>query len=104
MQPDVILIGAGMGGATYAAALAPSGRQILILERGQRLQPSPQIAMIGPFLLMGLICPLKPGLNPMAPCFSQGTMPSLAVILRCMGRRCCGIAGRILKADPIAGG
>ena len=40
MQPDVIIIGSGMGGATYAAALAPSGRQIMILERGERLRPS----------------------------------------------------------------
>jgi choline dehydrogenase-like flavoprotein len=30
-----------MGGATLAAALAPSGRRILILERGERLTPSP---------------------------------------------------------------
>lgn len=41
MQPDVIIIGSGMGGATLAAALAPSGRRILILERGETLQPSP---------------------------------------------------------------
>lgn len=39
--PDVIIIGSGMGGATLAAALAPSGRQILILERGERLADSP---------------------------------------------------------------
>ncbi|MEM1078647.1 MAG: GMC family oxidoreductase [Pseudomonadota bacterium] len=42
MQPDVVIIGSGMGGATLAAALAPSGRRILILERGERLRPSPQ--------------------------------------------------------------
>jgi choline dehydrogenase-like flavoprotein len=42
MQPDVIIIGSGMGGATLAAALAPSGRQILILERGEHLRPSEQ--------------------------------------------------------------
>lgn len=41
MQPDVIIIGSGMGGATLAAALAPSGRRILILERGAALKPSP---------------------------------------------------------------
>lgn len=38
---DVIIIGSGMGGATLAAALAPTGRRILILERGERLDPSP---------------------------------------------------------------
>ena len=40
MQPDVIIIGSGMGGATLAAALAPSGCNVLILERGERLQDS----------------------------------------------------------------
>ncbi|WP_309666223.1 GMC family oxidoreductase [Tabrizicola sp.] len=39
---DVIIIGSGMGGATLAAALAPSGKRILILERGTRLEPSPE--------------------------------------------------------------
>lgn len=42
MRPDVIIIGSGMGGATLAAALAGSGRQILILERGERLEHSPE--------------------------------------------------------------
>ncbi|MFC3087065.1 FAD-dependent oxidoreductase [Tabrizicola soli] len=42
MQPDVIIIGSGMGGATLAAALAPTGRRILILERGERLKDSPE--------------------------------------------------------------
>ena len=40
MTPDVIIIGSGMGGATMAAALAPTGRRILILERGERLPDS----------------------------------------------------------------
>ncbi len=40
MKPDIIIIGSGMGGATVAASLAPSGKQILILERGLRLSPS----------------------------------------------------------------
>lgn len=38
--PDVIIIGSGIGGATMAAALAPTGKQILILERGAQLTPS----------------------------------------------------------------
>lgn len=38
---DIIIIGSGMGGATMAAALAPTGRRILILERGQALMPAP---------------------------------------------------------------
>lgn len=42
MQPDVIIIGSGMGGATLAAALAPTGRKVLILERGDRLPDTPE--------------------------------------------------------------
>lgn len=42
MDADVIIIGSGMGGATLAAQLAPTGRRVLILERGQHLRPSPQ--------------------------------------------------------------
>jgi choline dehydrogenase-like flavoprotein len=42
---DIIIIGSGMGGATLAAALAfssaSSRRRILILEKGERLKPSP---------------------------------------------------------------
>ena len=40
--PDVIIIGTGMGGATTAAALARTGKQVLILERGGHLTPSAQ--------------------------------------------------------------
>lgn len=34
---DVVIVGSGAGGATVAQALAPSGRSILILERGEHL-------------------------------------------------------------------
>lgn len=40
--PDILIIGAGMGGATLAAALAPTSRRILILERGETLADSPE--------------------------------------------------------------
>jgi choline dehydrogenase-like flavoprotein len=33
---DIAIIGSGMGGATFAAGLAPSGARIVILERGER--------------------------------------------------------------------
>ena len=42
MQPDIVIIGSGMGGATLAAALAPSGKTILILERGEFLKDCPE--------------------------------------------------------------
>ncbi len=40
-SPDIVIVGSGMGGATLAAALAPSGRSIVILERGERLPDTP---------------------------------------------------------------
>jgi choline dehydrogenase-like flavoprotein len=40
-EADILIIGSGMGGATLAAALAPTGMRIVILERGERLRPSP---------------------------------------------------------------
>lgn len=39
---DDLIIGSGMGGATLAAALAPTGRRVLIVERGERLPDSPE--------------------------------------------------------------
>jgi choline dehydrogenase-like flavoprotein len=38
----VVIVGSGMGGATVAAALAPTGRRILILERGEHLRDEPE--------------------------------------------------------------
>ncbi|MFC2969220.1 FAD-dependent oxidoreductase [Acidimangrovimonas pyrenivorans] len=43
-SPDILIIGSGMGGATLAARLAPTGRRILILERGAPLRPGPEAA------------------------------------------------------------
>lgn len=57
MQPDVIIIGSGMGGATLAAALAPSGRRILILERGDFLRPSPHDRDAGAVFADGVFRP-----------------------------------------------
>ncbi|PWK61706.1 FAD-dependent oxidoreductase [Roseicyclus mahoneyensis] len=39
---DIIIVGSGMGGATLAAGLAPSGMRVLILERGERLADCPE--------------------------------------------------------------
>ncbi len=39
---DIIIIGSGMGGATLAAGLAPTGLRVLILERGQPLADCPE--------------------------------------------------------------
>ena len=39
---DVIVIGSGAGGGTLAHRLAPSGKQVLLLERGDWLPREPQ--------------------------------------------------------------
>ena len=41
MDTDVLIIGSGMGGATMAAALAPTGARITILERGDHVPDTP---------------------------------------------------------------
>lgn len=41
MKADVVIIGSGIGGATVAAALAPAGKRIVVLERGDALRPGP---------------------------------------------------------------
>jgi choline dehydrogenase-like flavoprotein len=41
-MPDIVIIGTGMGGATTAWALAPTGARILILEKGRQLADIPE--------------------------------------------------------------
>ncbi|MDI7861703.1 GMC family oxidoreductase [Rhizobiaceae bacterium n13] len=41
-QPDIVIIGSGIGGATVAAGLAGSGASILILEAGGRIEDRPE--------------------------------------------------------------
>ena len=42
MNPDIVIIGSGIGGSTIAAGLAGSGARITILERGERLPDTPE--------------------------------------------------------------
>ena len=41
MHYDVIIIGTGAGGGTLAHRLAPSGKRILLLERGEYVPREP---------------------------------------------------------------
>ena len=41
-QPDIVIIGSGIGGSTIAAGLAASGAEILILEAGEHLPDRPE--------------------------------------------------------------
>ena len=47
---DVIIVGSGAGGATLAHTLAPSGKRILLLERGDFLSFFPSIGAVNPAL------------------------------------------------------
>ena len=41
-SPDIVIVGSGIGGATVAAGLAPSGAHITILEAGEHLPDRPE--------------------------------------------------------------
>ncbi|WP_237152462.1 FAD-dependent oxidoreductase [Oryzibacter oryziterrae] len=43
-SPDIVVIGSGMGGATFAAGLAGRGLRVVILERGEHLKAAPENA------------------------------------------------------------
>ena len=43
---DVIIVGTGAGGGTLARTLAPSGKRILLLERGDFLRKLPGVAKV----------------------------------------------------------
>ena len=42
LSADVVVIGSGMGGSTFAYALAQRGFDVLVLERGERLPREPE--------------------------------------------------------------
>src|SRR5690349_7115382 len=50
---DVIIVGTGAGGGTLAHALAPSGKRILLLERGDFLPRETQNWEPGPVFIEG---------------------------------------------------
>jgi choline dehydrogenase-like flavoprotein len=70
--PDVIIIGSGIGGATLAAALAPTGMQILILERGAHLTASAQDRSDKAIFAEGYFRPTEEWLDGMGKRFNPG--------------------------------
>lgn len=63
MDADLVIIGSGIGGASLAAALAPSGLRILILEKGQRLEPCPEARDDRAIFLRGHFAPTEQWLS-----------------------------------------
>jgi choline dehydrogenase-like flavoprotein len=70
--PDIVIIGSGIGGATIAAALAPSGRRIVILERGERLADSPQARDADAIFGRGHFRPQEEWVTPEGEAFNPG--------------------------------
>jgi len=71
--PEIVIIGSGIGGATAAAALAPSGRRIVILERGERLADCPEARDEAAIFARGHFRPRETWHTPEGEAFNPGT-------------------------------
>jgi choline dehydrogenase-like flavoprotein len=69
---DVLVIGSGMGGATFAAGLASTGARILILERGERLQDSKEARDPRAIFQRGVFRPQESWLDGAGQAFNPG--------------------------------
>src|SRR4029077_11277242 len=69
---DILIIGSGMGGATCAAGLAPTGARILILERGGRLRDSADARDARAIFQRGVFRPPETWLDGAAQRFNPG--------------------------------
>ena len=70
--PDIVIIGSGIGGGTMAAALAASGRRIVILERGERLADCPEARDDRAIFERGHFRPDESWLTPEGEAFNPG--------------------------------
>src|SRR4051794_23809487 len=71
-QADVLVIGSGMGGATFAAGLAPLGARIVILERGERLVDSAHLRDARAIFQRGVLRPQEEWLDRAGQSFNPG--------------------------------
>ncbi len=69
---DVLVIGSGMGGATFSAGLAPTGAKILILERGERLRDSKEARDARAIFQRGFFRPEESWLDGVGRSFNPG--------------------------------
>ena len=93
-----------MGGATLAAALAPTGRRILILERGERLRDSPEARDPAAIFGRGHFSPKETGCDGGARPSTPATMLSSAAIPNSTARSCCATGPRISRPLRHMGG
>jgi choline dehydrogenase-like flavoprotein len=71
-QADVVVIGSGMGGATFAAGLAPSNASILVLERGERIVDSDDARDARAIFQRGVYRPKESWFDPAGQGFNPG--------------------------------
>ena len=71
-QPDIVIIGSGIGGATIASALAGSGARIAILERGERLADTPETRSYRSIFVDGHFRPKEMWREPDGTAFNPG--------------------------------
>lgn len=71
-QPDIIIIGSGMGGASVAAGLAGSGARILMLERGVQLLETPEVRDPSAVFASGHFMPEETWLDAKGRAFTPG--------------------------------
>ncbi len=70
--PDIVIIGSGMGGATLAASLAPTGRRIVILERGDDIADTPACRDASAIFAQGVFRPDEQWFTPQGEGFNPG--------------------------------
>ncbi|HEV7320406.1 MAG TPA: GMC family oxidoreductase [Ensifer sp.] len=71
-QPDIVIIGSGIGGSTIAAGLAGSGARIAILERGERLPDTPEARSYSSIFVKGHFRPKEMWREPDGTEFNPG--------------------------------
>jgi choline dehydrogenase-like flavoprotein len=71
-HPDFVIIGSGIGGATMAKGLAPSGAKIVILERGERLRDGPETRDLSAIFKRGAFRPKENWLTGKGERFNPG--------------------------------
>lgn len=70
--PDFLIIGSGIGGATLAHSLAPTGADIVILERGDYLTDSPETRDLSAIFKRGYFRSDETWLDAVGDAFSPG--------------------------------
>jgi choline dehydrogenase-like flavoprotein len=99
---EVLIIGSGLGGATSAAGLAPTGARILILERGARLRDSADARDARAIFQRGVFRPQETWLDGEGQSFNRATIITSAGIRSSTAPSCSAIGRRTSSPLGIA--